>query len=233
MDIRLIGDLGHPERREGGVFREEALIPVRDGVTFVTGPDGAAKKRLVRLLTLSTVPRPGILWLDGEDVHSLLPEARAQVRRRIGYAPGGTELPEQVPVRSGLKYLASLWRVPGTVSVQRELERWGLAGLSRRPLGSLSPGQRRRFVLAASLCMAPELWVLVEPLEGLDVPGRALLESLWVDADLGFGPSRHVVVVLEDPNTGPESGQDSQPQPWRHAVRGMHWVCDAGCVYEV
>jgi ABC-type multidrug transport system ATPase subunit len=59
------------------------------------------------------------------------------------------------------------------------VDRFGLAPLARRRVGSLSRGERQRFALAQAAVGAPALQVLDEPEQGLDVAGRATLAA-WV-----------------------------------------------------
>jgi ABC-type multidrug transport system ATPase subunit len=133
--------------------------------------------------------------IGGRDVGSLAPLERLALRRRIGFAPGGADLPGHVTVERGLLYIAALWQVAGAAPVRREIARWDLGRVGRRPLGSLSPGERRRFILAASRVMDPELWLLERPYDGLDAIGRATVDALVADAFFGRGPVRTLLVA--------------------------------------
>ena len=51
---------------------------------FLTGPSGAGKTSLLRLLHLSMKPTRGLITLFGHDVATLSPDALATLRRRVG-----------------------------------------------------------------------------------------------------------------------------------------------------
>ena len=191
MDVQLKAAAHRP-------YLRRADFRLADGLTLLTGPDASARSQLVRLLALRWQPDDGEMLVGGEDVRSFTPERRSAYARRVGFAPGDGDLPNDLRVRQGLIYLAALWQVAGTARVDVEMERWGLGSVARRRLGSLSPGERRRFVLAASLLMEPELWLLEQPFDGLDVPGRTVLRDLLVSAGGGRSPTRVVLSQAAD-----------------------------------
>lgn len=74
-----------------------------------------------------------------------------------------------------------------TVRVMPALERLGLSRLRRRPARTLSAGQKRRAALARLLLAPRALWLLDEPLSGLDGEGLALLGQLMNEHVAGEG----------------------------------------------
>lgn len=69
----------------------------------------------------------------------------------------------------------------GQPALRPALERLGLERLQRRPVRTLSAGQKRRAALARLLVDPRPLWLLDEPLSGLDAQGVALLGELLVE----------------------------------------------------
>ncbi len=185
MDVELIGAARRPRLLS-------ADLRLARGLSLIEGPDGQAQGELLRLLALRWPPSGGVMRVGGEDVRGLGPAQRSAYARRVGFAPGDAGLPEYPRVRTALRYLAALWQVGGVAKVDAEIERWRLD--ARQRLGTLSPGERRRFILAASLLMSPELWLLERPFDGLDLPGRTLLRQLLV-ASAHAEPPRHAVLA--------------------------------------
>jgi zinc transport system ATP-binding protein len=68
-----------------------------------------------------------------------------------------------------------------TARVDALLERVGLAGFRRRPLGALSGGEMQRLLLANALDPPPELLLLDEPATGLDETASRWLEEVLLD----------------------------------------------------
>lgn len=186
MDIQLRAVAHRPHLRR-------ADLRLCDGLTLLTGPDASARGELLRLIALRWQPDDGEMLVGREDVQRFTSARRSAYARTVGFAPSDGELLPDLGVRQSLLYLAALWLVAGTARVDAEMERWGLGPVAKRRLGSLSPGERRRFMLAASLLMEPELWLLEQPFDGLDVPGRTLLRNLLVSAGDGRGPA-HILL---------------------------------------
>jgi iron complex transport system ATP-binding protein len=113
-----------------------------------------------------------------------------QLRRRIGLVSSDLQRlhPPRVSaadvVLSGLFGSIGIGRCQQATAAQRErvaalLEQLQLAGLAERPFGELSEGQQRRLLLARALVHDPEVLVLDEPTNGLDLRARhQLLASL-------------------------------------------------------
>lgn len=75
----------------------------------------------------------------------------------------------------------------GRAGLPAALDRLGLARLKSRPARTLSAGQKRRAALARLLIVPRPLWLLDEPLSGLDVEGTRLLGALMNEHLAGAG----------------------------------------------
>lgn len=109
---------------------------------------------------------------------------------RVAFGRGGT-LVEAALARAGDVHLLTdggglapkltahehiaFWAGLYGVSPAKGLARVGLADVATSPAGALSTGQRRRLALARLLMAPRALWLLDEPLSGLDAGGRDLL----------------------------------------------------------
>lgn len=164
-------------------------LRLRPGITLVHGPSGAGKSTLLRVLA-------GLQALDAGAVR--YPWPSHETGARTGYVPQDNRLLQSLAAEDGLRYLAAVRGLPcGRATVAALLARWGLEGLRRKPLSRLSAGETRRWLLAQSQLLDPDLWLLDEPLHGLDAWGLALLRAEL--ARYATGAGRYAVVVTHDP----------------------------------
>jgi iron complex transport system ATP-binding protein len=174
-------EVWHADRR---VFRTLSLRLHRGEHTVILGPNGAGKSALIRLLSRELYPvvRPGSsLRIFGSSTVNLW-----ELRRRIGHLSIGLQESYSPHVRGREVVLSGFFGSVGLGRSQRPsadqqrrvnelMEQLGLASLADRPFGRLSDGQRRRLLLARALVHRPELLVLDEPTNGLDLGARQQL----------------------------------------------------------
>ncbi|MCT0214529.1 ABC transporter ATP-binding protein [Synechococcus sp. CS-1327] len=169
------------------VFNELSLQLQLGEHTVLLGPNGSGKSSLLKLLSRELYPvvKPGsLLRIFGSETVNLW-----ELRRRIGMvsadlqsAYGGGVIAADV-VLSGFFGSVGIGRSQQPTAamqarVRALMEELGLAALARRPYAQLSDGQRRRLLLARALVHDPELLVLDEPTNGLDLQAKHQLLAI-------------------------------------------------------
>lgn len=142
---------------------ERIDLAVRPGeIVTLIGPNGAGKTTLVRAVLGLLAPDSGKVW--------------RKPRLRIGYMPQKLQVDATLP----LSVLRFLRLVPGVAREQAlaALHEVGAAQVIDSPIQTISGGEMQRVLLARALLRAPELLVLDEPVQGVDVAGQAELYSL-------------------------------------------------------
>ena len=128
-----------------------AVFP--DGWTGLVGENGAGKSTLLRLVAAELAPRQGRIHVEPEGATVVLCHQDVDL-------PGDD-------VRSlAARDDGPAWRLRGELQLDgADLERWS----------TLSPGERRRWQIAAMLAREPRVLLLDEPTNHLDADGRALV----------------------------------------------------------
>ncbi len=144
---------------------EDLTVDVREGEIFgFLGPNGSGKSTAIRLLLGFLRPTAGsarVLGFDSVD-------RSVEIRRRVGYLPGGIAFWDNL---SGERLLDELADLSGRPPVRRAtlLDRLELGRATlRRPVRDYSRGMRQKMGIIQALQHDPELAILDEPSEGLD-----------------------------------------------------------------
>ncbi len=168
-------------RRGGGVraVRDVTLSVGAGEVYGFLGPNGAGKSTTIRMLLGLISPSAGMVRLFGQDLRT-----DPSVLRRIGSLVDGGAF---YPFLSGRRNLEVLARTHGGGGerIDALLHQVGLARDAGRKVKGYSTGMRQRLGVAAALLNDPEIVILDEPVNGLDVAGiqemRRLIRSLAAD----------------------------------------------------
>lgn len=152
-------------------------LEVRPGeLWFLIGPNGTGKTTLLRAILGTLEPLAGRIERD----------PRRASRERLGYVPQRCDLNPAMPTT--VREFASLGFVGSGVPrrERREVLAWALGrvaltGLERTPYAELSGGQRQRALVARALVRRPELLVVDEPTEGLDVASEEAFHRTVLD----------------------------------------------------
>lgn len=172
-------------------------IPPRS-FQFLTGPSGAGKTSLIRLMFLSLKPTRGFMSAFGKDVTRIAPTELPGLRRRIGVVFQDFRLLDHLTT---FENVALPLRVAGKEESDYrtdvvELLRW--VGLGHRmhafpPV--LSGGEKQRAAIARALITQPEMLLADEPTGNVDPPLARRLLRLFLELNR-LGTS--VVIATHD-----------------------------------
>lgn len=168
----------------------------RGALVAVFGPNGGGKTTLLKLMAGLLKPWRGTVEILGGPPTS--------AARRIAYVPQAEQVDWSFPV--SVRDVAMMGRYPrlGPLrqpgradrdAVDAALDRVGMLGHGRAQIGRLSGGQRRRAFLARAIAAEAELYLLDEPVTGVDVPTQEdLMDLLAAESRAG----RTVVATTHD-----------------------------------
>jgi ABC-2 type transport system ATP-binding protein len=162
--------------RRGTQAVKGVTLRVPPGQVFgLLGPNRAGKTTLVKLLLALGRPTEGAVTRLGR------PAKDVSTLARVGYMHENQHFPRYLSARELLRFYAALTLMkPETIParVGELLQTVGLADRPDEPISRFSKGMVQRLGLAQALLNDPDLLILDEPTEGLDLVGRALLRDV-------------------------------------------------------
>lgn len=154
-------------RRGDRLLFDSLDFQVNEGeLLLIEGPNGCGKTTLLKTLATLRQPDEGkILW-QGDSVHKLREEFRAELTW-LGHHNG---IKLDLTALENLRFQCAINGVTASeADLLDALEKMGLYGYEDLPARVLSQGQKRRTALAYLLLSKAKLWILDEPFTALDV----------------------------------------------------------------
>ena len=155
---------------------DELQIPA-GAFVGVIGTNGAGKTTLLKTCAGLIKPAQGAVRIDEVDLVRLGPWAKGKLRKRMGYIPQSAEYNADLPFtvrevvamgRTSLKPLLARLDRDDYTTVDRWIERLGLADRRDQTFRSLSGGEQQKVLIARAMAQEPEILMLDEPCANLD-----------------------------------------------------------------
>ncbi len=179
---------------------DDLHLEVKPGEIFgFLGPNGAGKTTTIKMMVGILNPDEGSLLLNGHDIV----KDPMSAKKQVGYVPDDVTIWEKISGVEYLNFVCDVYGVPGEVREKRAvplLEMFEILDAVTDQIGSYSRGMRRKIALTASLLHRPPIWVLDEPIMGLDPRSSFLLKELMRNHTTSGGSvffSTHVMEVAE------------------------------------
>ncbi|MCS4488626.1 ABC transporter ATP-binding protein [Streptococcus sciuri] len=175
-------------------------LTINDGEIFgLIGHNGAGKTTTISILTSIIDATYGEVYVDD----LLLSEHRDDIKRKIGYVPDSPDIFLNLTAQEYWQFLAAVYDVPSSQAKERIDQLVTLFELDEQRYGvidSFSHGMRQKVIVIGALVSNPDIWVLDEPLIGLDPQASYdLKEMMKTHAKEGNSVifSTHVLAVAE------------------------------------
>jgi zinc/manganese transport system ATP-binding protein len=154
----------------------------------VLGPNGVGKSTLVKAIL-------GLVPLASGELR-VLGQAAGRANDRVGYLPQRRNFEANLRIRGADIVRMGLdgdrWGIPfpgrrstrarsESARVTEVVDLVGAGGYADRPIGEISGGEQQRLLIAQALVQRPQLLLLDEPLDSLDLPNQAATAALLSD----------------------------------------------------
>lgn len=153
-------------------------LAVSQGEVFgFLGPNGAGKSTTIKILMGLIWPTSGSARLRGEDVTC------SAARQQVGYLPENPAFYDFLTADEYLRFVGKNFGMSANNIAQKSeevLQLLDLLDARKRTIRGYSKGMVQRLGLAQALLHDPDVYILDEPMSGLDPIGRALVKEIIV-----------------------------------------------------
>ena len=156
---------------------DDLHMTVEDGKLFgMIGPNGAGKSTSIKLMTGIIAPTEGRVLVGGHDM------ARDPIaaKREIGFVPDSHELYDRLTGLEYLNFMADVYQVSAADRknhVEKYLNLFELEDAAGEQIRSYSRGMKQKLTIIGALIHNPRVWVLDEPMVGLDPKSSHVLKE--------------------------------------------------------
>ena len=141
------------------------------------GHNGAGKSTTIKNLVSIIKPTSGTVTVDGLD----LEQQRQAVKEKISYVPDTPDIFLQLSAMEYWDLIAAAYQQSEEAVQQRRQQLVSLFDMTEHvdePMASYSHGMRQKAILIGALLPDPDIWILDEPLQGLDPQAAFDLKNL-------------------------------------------------------
>jgi ABC-2 type transport system ATP-binding protein len=164
------------------------------------GPNAAGKTTTLKMLAGLMKPTSGFARVCGFDMQTQPLEAR----RRIAYVPDFPFLYDKLTAWEFFRFTGQLFQMADArieANAQELIPRFHLTDFVNRPLEGLSHGTRQRVAIVSALLHEPEVFVIDEPMVGLDPQHARVVKDVFKErsrAGVTVLVSTHQLSIAEE-----------------------------------
>ncbi|MEW6777704.1 MAG: ABC transporter ATP-binding protein [Bdellovibrionota bacterium] len=152
---------------------------VRTGEIYgFLGPNGAGKTTTIRMLVGLLLPTKGEIFLGGKN----LAKEPLEAKRIVGFVPDRPYLYEKLTAREFLAFMGAIYGLDRETIAKRTDELLAFFDLSDwrdELIETFSHGMKQRVTMASALLHRPKIFIVDEPMVGLDPKGARLLKDAF------------------------------------------------------
>ena len=179
---------------------DDVNLTVNDGeiVGFI-GLNGAGKTTLIKMMTGVLKPDSGEIVIDGYDIV----KEPLKAKQIIGYMADNPDMFLRLTGIEYIHFIADIYGVPKKEreeKIQKLCHQFQLEDVLAKPMQGYSHGTRQKMMVVGALVHNPKVWILDEPLIGLDPQSAILLKDMMrehVKAKNTVFFSTHVLEIAE------------------------------------
>ena len=175
-------------------------LEIRGGEIFgFIGPNGAGKSTTIKMITGILSPTEGTVEIDGVDIR----QNPTLAKSFVGFVPDNHETFETLRGMEYLNFIGTMYNVENSLlksKIDEYAKIFAITDALPNMIASYSHGMKQKLMIIAALIHSPKVWVLDEPMTGLDPQSSFQLKQLmrrYADEGNTVFFSSHVIDVVE------------------------------------
>ncbi|MDZ5583315.1 ABC transporter ATP-binding protein [Enterococcus cecorum] len=157
---------------------KDVNLTIKNGTVFgLLGHNGAGKSTLIKSLVSAHDLTNGKIKVDGQE----LTTHRQEIKQKIGYVPDSPDLFLQLTAMEYWRLMIDIYRInyqDVAAKMQEYIQLFSMDADQNTLISSMSHGMRQKVILIGALTLDPDIWILDEPLTGLDPQSAFELKEL-------------------------------------------------------
>ncbi len=152
------------------VVLDDITFEIEEGsIVGLLGPNGCGKTTLIKILTGLIKDHKGMVRIDNE-------EPGPYTKDIVAFLPDKSYLPDWMKPKDAIKYFSDFYKDFDKEKAERMVKDFGLDENQR--IKTMSKGQQEKINLILVMCRRAKLYILDEPLGGLDPAARSIVLDL-------------------------------------------------------
>lgn len=179
---------------------DDITLNVKDGEIFgFLGPNGAGKTTTIKTITGILKPDKGTVKINDID----MAENPVEAKKNIGFVPDNPEIFNRLSGMEYLNFIADVYDVPDKERydvINKMSEEFEIKDALSSRINSYSHGMKQKLVVIGALLHNPPVWILDEPMVGLDPKASFILKNMMrkhADSGKTVFFSTHIMEVAE------------------------------------
>ena len=179
---------------------DSLTLTINGGEIFgFLGPNGAGKTTTIKMITGILNADSGTIKINGKNIK----EDPIEAKKQFGFVPDNPDMFLRLKGIEYLNFMADMYEVPAKLRkdiIEKLALRFEMSSALGDQIQSYSHGMRQKIVLMGALIHDPSVWILDEPMTGLDPKSSFVLKEMMREhANMGRTVffSTHVLEVAE------------------------------------
>ena len=180
---------------------KDVNLTIKNGTVFgLLGHNGAGKSTLIKSLVSAHDLTNGKIKVDGQE----LTTHRQEIKQKIGYVPDSPDLFLQLTAMEYWRLMIDIYRLnyqDVAAKMQEYIQLFSMEADQNTLISSMSHGMRQKVILIGALTLDPDIWILDEPLTGLDPQSAFELKEL-IEKHVANGNtvifSTHILAIAQE-----------------------------------